>query len=149
MAEVKIAEILKRIPHRYPFLLVDRITEIGPGERLVGIKNVSINEHFFSGHFPQYPVMPGVLIVEALAQTAAVGAYFILGESAFNRLYYLTGVDDARFKRVVEPGDQLRLEVELLQQRGEHWRFKGAASVDGQLVCSANLLFMGRELSND
>lgn len=136
---LNIEEIQKILPHRYPFLLVDRILEIEPSKCVIGIKNVTINEPFFQGHFKGYPVMPGVLIVEALAQ---VGGVAILNTPEFkNRLAFLTGIDNCRFKRQVKPGDQLRLEVEFTRFRGVMGKGKGVATVDGELVCEADILF--------
>ena len=127
------------LPHRYPFLYVDRIIELEEGKRAVGIKNVSINEDFFNGHFPGYPVMPGVLIVEALAQVGGVA--LLNAEANKGRLAFLTGIDNCRFKRQVVPGDQLRLEVEFIKLRGQMGKGKGIATVDGELVCEVEILF--------
>ena len=128
------------IPHRYPFLLVDRIVELEPNQRIVGIKNVSINEGFFQGHFPAKPIMPGVLICEAMAQTAAVLARCSNPDS--DRLFVLTGLDRVRFKQPVEPGDQLRIEVELSKRRKHFWRLAGRMTVDGKEVAEAELSAM-------
>ena len=127
------------LPHRYPFLYVDRIKEVEEGKRAVGIKNVSINEEFFNGHFPGYPVMPGVLIVEALAQVGGVA--LLKTEANKGRLAFLAGIDNCRFKRQVVPGDQLRLEVEFIKLRGQMGKGKGIATVDGELVCEVEILF--------
>lgn len=127
------------LPHRYPFLFVDRITELEDGKRAVGLKNVTINDNFFNGHFPGYPVMPGVLIVEALAQVGAVA--LLNAEQYKGRLVFLTGIDDARFKRQVVPGDQLKLEVQFVKLRGAMGKGHAVATVDGELVCECDILF--------
>ena len=133
------AAIRELIPHRYPFLLVDRIEEVEPGVRAVGIKNVTQNEPFFEGHFPDYPVMPGVLIVEALAQVGAVG---VMAKEEFRgKLALFAGIDGVRFRRQVIPGDVLRLEVEISRLRGSAGRGKGFATVNGERVCEADLMF--------
>ncbi|AGE23910.1 (3R)-hydroxymyristoyl-[acyl-carrier-protein] dehydratase [Geobacillus sp. GHH01] len=134
-----IQQIQAIIPHRYPFLLVDRILEIEEGKRAVGIKNVSANEAYFAGHFPEYPVMPGVLIVEALAQVGAV--VLLQSEENRGRLAFFAGIDNCRFKKQVKPGDQLRLEVEILRVRGAIGKGKGIATVAGELVCETELMF--------
>lgn len=134
-----IKEIKEIIPHRYPFLLVDKILEIEEGQRAVGIKNVTVNEEFFNGHFPDYPVMPGVLIVEALAQVGAVA--MLKKEENRGRLAFFAGIDNCRFKRQVVPGDQLRLEVEMTRVRGLIGKGKGVATVDGELVCETEITF--------
>ncbi|MDF9296649.1 3-hydroxyacyl-ACP dehydratase FabZ [Geobacillus stearothermophilus] len=141
-----IQQIQAIIPHRYPFLLVDRILEIEEGKRAVGIKNVSANEAFFAGHFPEYPVMPGVLIVEALAQVGAV--VLLQSEENRGRLAFFAGIDNCRFKKQVKPGDQLRLEVEILRARGAIGKGKGTATVDGELVCETELMFALGEKTN-
>lgn len=134
-----IGEILKIIPHRYPFLLVDRILEVEPGRRAVGLKQVTINEPFFQGHFPGYPIMPGVLIVEALAQVGAV-AVLSLPENR-DRLALFAGIDNFRFRKPVVPGDSLRLEVELTRMRGTVGKGQARALVDGQVVADGELMF--------
>ena len=139
--------ILEHLPHRYPFLLIDRVLDCKPGESLVGYKNVSYNEPFFPGHFPQRPVFPGVLILEALAQATGILAFRTLERTPDdNSLYYFVGVDKARFKLPVEPGDQLRLEVEFVAEKRGIWKFNGKATVDGKVVCSAELMCAEREV---
>lgn len=136
-----IHEILKYLPHRSPFLLIDRIIEIELGKSIVALKNVTMNEPFFVGHFPELPVMPGVLILEALAQAAGVLAYKSTNTLPKDgTLYLFAGIDNARFRRVVEPGDQLRLEVKLLRAKKGIWKLEGAAYVDGELACAAELI---------
>lgn len=134
-----INEIKEIIPHRYPFLLVDRILELEEGKRALGIKNVTANEEFFNGHFPGYPVMPGVLIVEALAQVGAVA--MLKKEENKGRLAFFAGIDNCRFKKQVVPGDQLRLEVEITRLRGSIGKGKATATVDGELVCETEIMF--------
>ena len=136
-----VREIFKRIPHRYPFLLVDRIVEV-EAERIVGIKNVTVNEGFFQGHFPNRPVMPGVLICEAMAQVGAIFAYISRGGGDGQNVFVLTGLDRVKFKRPVEPGDQLRLELTCLKRRGSFWKLKGVAMVDGKVVAQAEISAM-------
>jgi 3-hydroxyacyl-[acyl-carrier-protein] dehydratase len=134
-----IQAIKEIIPHRYPFLLVDRIVELEEGKRAIGLKNVTANEEFFNGHFPDFPVMPGVLIVEALAQVGAVAALSL--EQNKGRLALFAGIDNCRFKKQVVPGDTLRLEVELVKMRGPIGKGKGVATVDGQVACEVDLTF--------
>ncbi|MDQ6595089.1 MULTISPECIES: 3-hydroxyacyl-ACP dehydratase FabZ [Bacillus] len=134
-----IEQIKEIIPHRYPFLLVDRILEVEEGKRAIGIKNVSANEEFFNGHFPDYPVMPGVLIVEALAQVGAVA--MLKKEENRGRLAFFAGIDGCRFKKQVKPGDQLRLEVEIIRLRGPVGKGKAVATVDGEIACEAEITF--------
>lgn len=136
-----IHEVMKYLPHRHPFLLVDCVIDMKEGESIVALKNVTINEPFFNGHFPNRPVMPGVLILEALAQAAGILAYKSTNTfPSEGVLYYFAGIDNARFRRVVEPGDQLRLEVKLLRTKREIWKLEGSAYVDGELVCAAEFL---------
>ena len=136
-----IHEILKKLPHRYPILLVDRVLSIEAGKTITALKNVTINEPFFTGHFPHRPVMPGVLILEALAQAAALLSFETLKVQADeNNVYYFVGIDGARFKRPVEPGDQLILEVELLRMKAGILKFGAKAKVAGELACEAELM---------
>ena len=135
-----VTEIMKFLPHRYPFLLVDRILELEPGKRIVGLKNVTINEPFFQGHFPGAPVMPGVLIIEAMAQVAGVMIYRDLPDRE-KKLVYFTGIENAKFRRPVVPGDQLRIEMEVLNRRSNFGKMQGRATVDGKLVAEAVVLF--------
>ena len=140
MSIVDINEIKKYIPHRYPFLLVDRVIAIEKHKSLVAIKNVTANEPFFSGHFPIRPVMPGVLIIEALAQAAGLLIVKSIDLLEYHEdIYFFAGIDKARFKRVVEPGDQLQLEIEVLKS-GRLWKFTGKAAVEGQLACEAEFM---------
>jgi len=142
-----IHEILKQLPHRYPFLLVDRVLELEKGKRIKAIKNVTINEPFFAGHFPHRPVMPGVLMLEAMAQVAALLAFDALGTTPSEKtIYYFAGIDGARFKRPVEPGDQLVMDVSLERMKSGIFKFKGTARVDEQLACEAELMCTMRTL---
>jgi len=134
-----IQQIQAAIRHRYPFLLVDRVLELEEGKKAVAIKNVTINEEFFNGHFPNYPVMPGVLIIEALAQVSAI--IMLTKEGNEGRLGLLAGIDQCRFKKQVKPGDQLRLEVEITRLKGAIGKGRGMATVDGELVCETELIF--------
>jgi 3-hydroxyacyl-[acyl-carrier-protein] dehydratase len=133
-----IQEILDFLPHRYPFLLIDRVVEFEPTKRLVAIKNVTINEPFFQGHFPGYPIMPGVLVVEAMAQAGGMIMMAELADRA-RKLVVFTGIERAKFRRPVTPGDQLRIEVEVLSMRTRAGRIQGRAMVDGKLACEATL----------
>ena len=139
MSTLQIREIMERIPHRYPFLLVDRVIELVPQQRIVAIKNVTINEPFFQGHFPGAPVMPGVLIIEALAQAGAVLLLSDIPDRA-SKLVYFTGIDEARFRRPVVPGDQIRLTMEVLKLRSRTCRMRGTAEVAGELVAEAVIM---------
>ncbi|MDN9011586.1 3-hydroxyacyl-ACP dehydratase FabZ [Brevibacillus laterosporus] len=132
-------QIMDVIRHRYPFLLVDRILELEEGKRAVGIKNVTANEEFFTGHFPNYPIMPGVLIIEALAQVGAI--VMLTKEENKGRLGLLAGIDHCRFKRQVKPGDQIRLEVDITRLKGVIGKGKCIATVDGELICEAEIIF--------
>jgi 3-hydroxyacyl-[acyl-carrier-protein] dehydratase len=139
---IEIKEIMAVLPHAYPFLLVDRIVEIEPGKRVVGIKNVTYNEPFFPGHFPGRPIMPGVLIVEAMAQTAGVLIFNSLPQEDHKKAVFFLGIDNVRFRKPVIPGDQLRMELEITRHRQSIWGFKGKALVDGNLVAEGELLAM-------
>lgn len=142
-----IYEILQHLPHRYPFLLIDRVLEYKVGEKLVGIKNVTYNEPYFQGHFPHRPVMPGVLILEALAQATGVLAFRTSNKRPDEgSLYYFVGIDEARFKQPVEPGDQLILEVDVIKTKRGVWKFNGVAKVDDKVVCSAILMCAERDV---
>jgi 3-hydroxyacyl-[acyl-carrier-protein] dehydratase len=142
-----INEIFKHLPHRFPFLLVDRIVEIQGAEKIVGIKNVSVNEGFFQGHFPHHPVMPGVLICEAMAQVGSILAHCARGGNDENKVFVLTGLDKVKFKRPVQPGDQLRIELTSSKRRGSFWKMQGVASVDGKVVAQAEISAMEIELA--
>jgi 3-hydroxyacyl-[acyl-carrier-protein] dehydratase len=149
-----INEILNYLPHRYPFLLIDKVIEFDPGKSLVAIKNVTINEPFFAGHFPQMPIMPGVLILEAMAQATCILANkspSITQPDLDHRkyLHLFAGIDNARFKRMVEPGDQLRLSVQLLRCKQGIWKFSGEATVDNELVCAAEMISARKEINRD
>ncbi|MPW35178.1 MULTISPECIES: 3-hydroxyacyl-ACP dehydratase FabZ [Vibrio] len=140
-----IMEIQSLLPHRYPFLLLDRVTDYEEGKYLVGLKNVSFNEPQFTGHFPQLPVFPGVLILEAMAQATGLLAFKTFGAPKENELYYFASVDQAKFRKPVTPGDQMIIEVELLKNRRGIAMFNGVAKVDGEVVCSAELKCARRE----
>jgi 3-hydroxyacyl-[acyl-carrier-protein] dehydratase len=142
IAVIDIQRIMDMIPHRYPFLMIDRVVDIVPNESAVGIKNVSINEPFFQGHFPQRPVMPGVLIIEAMAQTAAVLVVQTLGPEAEGKLVYFMTVDSARFRKPVVPGDTLHVHVTKERNRGNVWKFTAEAKVDSRLVAEATYAAM-------
>ncbi|MFL5561299.1 MAG: 3-hydroxyacyl-ACP dehydratase FabZ [Gemmatimonadaceae bacterium] len=139
-----IEEIMKTLPHRYPFLLVDRILEMEEKKRIVGLKNVTINEPFFQGHFPGHPIMPGVLIIEAMAQ---VGGILLMGqiEGYESKVVYFMSLDNVKFRRPVKPGDQLRFELDMLQIRGMVCKMHGVAKVDGEVVCEADMAAMVRD----
>ncbi|HSE59886.1 MAG TPA: 3-hydroxyacyl-ACP dehydratase FabZ [Nitrospiraceae bacterium] len=141
MPELDIGDILQLLPHRYPFLLVDRIREWESGQRIVGIKNVTANEPFFQGHFPGRPIMPGVLILEAMAQVGGVLA-FKSAPGTGKPVVYLTGVDQAKFRRPVIPGDQLRFEIDVIKRRSPFWKMQGRAFVATSLVCEAEITAM-------
>ena len=137
-----IEQIIESIPHRYPFLMIDRVIEVVPDESAIGLKNVSINESYFQGHFPRRPVMPGVLIIESMAQTAAVLVVKTLGPAMAGKLVYFMSVSDCRFRRPVFPGDQLFVHVTKKQRRRNVWKFEAAAKVDGEIAAQATYAAM-------
>jgi beta-hydroxyacyl-ACP dehydratase FabZ len=140
---IGIQEIMETLPHRYPFLLVDRIIELEMGKRIVGIKNVTMNEPFFQGHFPGHPIMPGVLLLEAMAQTGGVLALkTVPKEEVKNKVIYFMSIDKAKFRKPVVPGDQVRFELDLMKQRATIMGFKALAKVDGAVVAEAELMAM-------
>jgi 3-hydroxyacyl-[acyl-carrier-protein] dehydratase len=143
---IDVREIMRYLPHRYPFLLVDRVVEFEADTRIKALKNVTINEPFFVGHFDGYPVMPGVLIIEALAQAAGILSIRSKGERSENELYFFVGIDNARFKRQVVPGDQLTLEVEQLSVKRGIAKYTARALVDGQVACEAEIMCARREV---
>ena len=146
MESFDIHEVLKYLPHRYPFLLIDRVLNYEAGKSLVGLKNVTFNEPFFQGHFPQHPIMPGVLILEALAQASGILAFRTTNtKPSDGTLYYFVGIDKARFKQPVMPGDQLKLEVEVIRAIHSVWKFHASAKVDGEVVASAELMCAARK----
>ncbi|MGI9426102.1 MAG: 3-hydroxyacyl-ACP dehydratase FabZ [Hyphomicrobiaceae bacterium] len=142
LATADVARLMKLLPHRYPFLLVDRMYNMDRDESAIGVKNVTINEPFFQGHFPDFPVMPGVLIIEGLAQTAGALCVHNLGESYTPHLVYFMGIDRAKFRKPVVPGDQLFFHVKKIRSRGRAWRFMGEAKVDGKTVAEAEISAM-------
>jgi 3-hydroxyacyl-[acyl-carrier-protein] dehydratase len=149
MTPMDIHEILEYLPHRYPFLLVDRVLDVVPGERITALKNVSMNEPFFPGHYPHHPVMPGVLVIEALAQTAAILSFKSMGGKPDDKsVYYFVGIDSARFKRPVTPGDQLIFEVSIVANKRGIWKFAAQAKVDGQVAAEAELMCTVRKLED-
>jgi len=143
---MNVNEIREYLPHRYPFLLVDRVLELELGKSIVALKNVSANEEFFSGHFPDFPVMPGVLILEALAQASGILGFKTVDKRPVDgSIYYFVGADNVRFKRPVQPGDQLQLEATIIAEKRGIWKFDCKASVDGELVCSGTIICADRE----
>jgi 3-hydroxyacyl-[acyl-carrier-protein] dehydratase len=145
--KMDIKAILDTLPHRYPFLLVDRVVELEPGQRILAQKNVTANEEFFNGHFPHYKVMPGVLIIEALAQAAGILSFKTIDSQASDeQVYFFAGIDNARFKRPVVPGDVVMLEVFIERHARGIWKYKGKAMVDGQLAAEADLMCALREV---
>ncbi|MCW8855883.1 MAG: 3-hydroxyacyl-ACP dehydratase FabZ [Kangiella sp.] len=147
MNSMDIYEVMKHLPHRYPFLLVDRVVDFKAGEYLKAIKNVTVNEPFFPGHFPHRPVFPGVLMLEAMAQASGILA-FKTTESlpTDDSLFYFVGIDDARFKKPVEPGDQVVMEVTVVKRKRDLWKFSAVATVDGKVVCSAELMCAKKDI---
>lgn len=143
---VNIHEIMRQIPHRYPFLLIDRVLDLEVGKKITMLKNVTINEHFFVGHFEDYPVMPGVLIIEAMAQSAGILSVLSFGDRRENELYFFAGINNARFKRQVIPGDALHLEVELIKLIRGVGKYAARAFVDGELAAEAELLVAKKEI---
>ena len=147
MNPMDINQILEHLPHRFPFLLIDRVVECIPGERILALKNVSMNEPFFPGHFPHFPVMPGVLTIEAMAQAAAVLSFRTMGAKPNEEsVYYFAGIDNARFKRPVVPGDQLMIEVSITYNKRGLWKYAGVARVDGQIAAEADMVCALREI---
>lgn len=141
-----IQEIMALLPHRYPFLLIDKVLDYTPGESLTAVKNVTMNEPVFTGHFPGMPIFPGVLILEALAQATGILGFKTVTERSDNELYLFAAIDEARFKKPVLPGDTMILEVKFLKERRNMWKFYGEAKVDGQVVCCAELMCARREM---
>jgi 3-hydroxyacyl-[acyl-carrier-protein] dehydratase len=148
MADMDVYEVLEHLPQRFPLLMIDRVTECEPGKRIVALKNVSVNEPYFPGHFPQRPIMPGVLILEAMAQAAAVLVFRTAGERPDkSTLYYYAGIDNARFRKPVIPGDQLEIEVAIMWSKRSIWKFTCAAKVDGAVVAEAEILCTQRSFA--
>jgi 3-hydroxyacyl-[acyl-carrier-protein] dehydratase len=141
-AEIDLKQIMLMIPHRYPFLMIDKVVNVVRGTSATGVKNVTINEHYFQGHFPRWPVMPGVLIIEAMAQTAAVMVVDAIGDQAAGKLVYFTSIDNARFRRPVVPGSTLLINVERVHNRGPVWKFHGRAMVEDKLMAEATYAAM-------
>jgi len=147
LTTLDIHQILQHLPHRYPFLLVDRVVSYEAGDNIHAYKNVTINEPFFQGHFPHHPIMPGVLIMEALAQAAGILSFKSMGEMPDdNSVFYFVGIDGARFKKPVMPGDQLHLHVKIVRQMRGIWKYKAEAKVDGQVVAEAELMCAKRDI---
>ncbi len=145
LKDIDVLKIMDRIPHRYPFLLIDKIIDIKPFESAVGVKCVTVNEPHFQGHFPQRPIMPGVLIIESMAQTAGVLVVSSLGPEAEGKLVYFMSIDNCKFRKPVVPGDQMFIEVVKQQRRGPVWKFRGIATVDDKIVAEANIAAMIRD----
>jgi len=150
MAEMDVYDVLKHLPQRFPLLMIDRVTECDPGKRIVALKNVSVNEPYFPGHFPRRPIMPGVLILEAMAQAAAILVFRTTGEQpGENALYYYAGIDNARFRKPVVPGDQLEIEVAIVGSKRGIWKFSCAARVKNVVVAEADILCTGRTFAEE
>ena len=150
MAEMDVYDVLKHLPQRFPLLMIDRVTVCEPGKRIVALKNVSVNEPSFPGHFPRRPIMPGVLILEAMAQAAAILVFRTVGEQpGENALYYYAGIDKARFRKPVVPGDQLEIEVAILGSKRGIWKFSCAARVENAVVAEAEILCTGRTFAEE
>ena len=142
-----INEVLEHLPHRYPFVLIDRVESMEVGKKITAIKNVTVNEPFFPGHFPHYPVMPGVLVVEAMAQAAAILSFKTMGEKPTdNSVYYFVGIDSARFKKPIIPGDKLILNVSIVRILKGIWKYEGIATVDNEIVAEANLMCILKDI---
>jgi|TARA_B110000003_G_C16617552_1_gene521858 3-hydroxyacyl-[acyl-carrier-protein] dehydratase len=142
-----INEVLEHLPHRYPFVLIDRVESMEVGKKITAIKNVTVNEPFFPGHFPHYPVMPGVLVVEAMAQAAAILSFKTMGEKPTdNSVYYFVGIDSARFKKPIIPGDKIILNVSIVRILKGIWKYEGIATVDNEIVAEANLMCILKDI---
>jgi len=146
---IDIGQVMEMIPHRYPLLLVDRVIELDCGQSATSVKNVTVNEPQFMGHFPGYPVMPGVLIIEAMAQTSALVVVDFLGEEAKGKVVYFMTIDNARFRKPVTPGDTMHVHVDKIQSRGPVWKFKGTATVDGKVCAEAVISAMITDMDSD
>lgn len=144
--EIGIEEVIQYLPHRYPFLMIDRVLSYEKGQSLIALKNVTVNEPYFTGHFPDNPVMPGVMIVEALAQAGAILAYISTQSKPSEFIFLLASVEQAKFKHMVVPGDQLKLEVKLVGSKAHFWKIQGEASVNGKLACSVNIMSAMRKI---
>ena len=150
MTQLDIHQILEHLPHRFPMLLIDRVLECEAGKRIKALKNVTINEPFFPGHYPHSPVMPGVLVIEAMAQAAAILSFITLGVKPNNKsLYYFVGIDNARFKRPIVPGDQIMLDVSITRSMRGMWKYSGTASVEGGVAASADLMCTYKMVAED
>jgi 3-hydroxyacyl-[acyl-carrier-protein] dehydratase len=150
MAEMDVYDVLKHLPQRFPLLMIDRVAELEPGKRILALKNVSVNEPYFPGHFPGRPIMPGVLILEAMAQAAAILVFRTVGEQpGEDGLYYYAGIDKARFRKPVVPGDQLEIEVSIIGSKRSIWKFSCAARVGGAIAAEAEILCTGRTFAGE